>query len=163
LLFMGGEIAQEREWSEDRELDWGELRWEQHRGVQDLVRTLNLLMVRHPALWQRDFDPSGFRWVDANDADQNVIGFVRFSADGADQVVCMANLSPVVRDGYRLGVPHGGPWVEALTTDAPVFGGSNVVNGALEAQDVPTHGLPCSVVLTLPPLGVVWLVSDGRA
>ena len=163
LLFMGGEIAQEREWSEDREVDWDILRWDQHRGVQDLVRTLNLLMRRHPALWQRDFDPSGFRWVDANDADQNVIGFVRFSADGADQVVCMANLSPVVRDGFRVGVPHGGYWVETLTTDAPGFGGSDVVNGALEAQDVPTHGFPCSVVLTLPPLGVIWLVRDGRA
>ena len=163
LLFMGGEIAQEREWSEDREVDWDILRWDQHRGVQDLVRTLNLLMRRHPALWQRDFDPSGFRWVDANDADQNVIGFVRFSADGTDQVVCMANLSPVVRDGFRVGVPHGGYWVETLTTDAPGFGGSDVVNGALEAQDVPTHGFPCSVVLTLPPLGVIWLVRDGRA
>jgi 1,4-alpha-glucan branching enzyme len=157
LLFMGGEIAQEREWSAERELDWGVLRWEQHRGVQELVRTLNLLMRRHAALWELDFDPSGFRWIDASDADQNCLSFVRFGAGGTGPVVCVANFSPVVRVGYRLGVPHAGVWREVLTTDAPVFGGSNVVNGALVAEPIPSHGFDWSVEVRLPPLAVFWL------
>jgi 1,4-alpha-glucan branching enzyme len=159
LLFMGGEIAQEREWSAERELDWSVLQWEQHRGVQDLVRTLNVLMQRHPALWARDFDPAGFRWIDANDADNNCFSFVRYAADGTGPVVCVANLSPVVREGYRLGIPHAGTWREVLTTDAPVFGGSDVVNGALEAEPVPSHGFDFSVQVRLPPLAVFWLAD----
>ena len=160
---MGREIAQESEWSEDRGLDWDVLRWDQHRGVQDLVRTLNTLMQRHPALWQRDFEPSGFRWIDANDGEQNVVSFLRISADGADHVACVANLSPVVRAGYRLGLPHEGLWEEILTTDAPIFGGSDVVNGAVQAEPVPSHGLPWSAQVTLPPLGVLWLAPRGPA
>jgi 1,4-alpha-glucan branching enzyme len=161
LLFMGGEIAQEREWSEEHSVDWQVLEWDQHRGVQTLVRTLNQLMRDHPALWERDFDPDGFRWIDANDADQNVLAFLRTSASGTDHVACAANLSPVVRPGYRMGVPRGGRWSEILTTDAPVFGGSDVVNGAPEAAPVPWHGFDWSVELTLPPLGVLWLAPAG--
>ena len=157
LLFMGGELAQEREWADDRSLDWHLLERDDHRGMQSLVRTLNFLMRRHPALWEQDFDPAGFRWIDANDADQNVIAFVRSSADGTDHVACLANLSPVVRPGYRMGVPHRGAWEEILATDAPVFGGSDVVNGVRESQPIAWHGFDWSVVLTLPPLGVVWL------
>jgi 1,4-alpha-glucan branching enzyme len=168
LLFMGGEIAQEREWSEERALDWDVLEWDQHRGVQSLVRTLNLLTSRHRALWELDFDADGFRWIDANDADQNVLAFLRLAAEGvADRqsVACVANLSPVPRHGYQLGVPHGGTWEEILSTDAPVFGGSNVVNGALVARAKPCHGFEWSVELTLPPLGVAWLAPgpDGIA
>jgi len=157
LLFMGCEFAQEREWSNDRSLDWHLLEFDEHHGMQSLVRTLNWLMARHPALWEQDFDPAGFRWIDANDADQNVIAFLRSSADGSDHVACLANLSPVVRPGYRLGVPHGGVWEEILATDAPVFGGSDVVNGSREAEPVPWHGFDWSVDVTLPPLGVLWL------
>jgi len=163
LLFMGGEIAQEAEWSEERAIDWDLLRWDQHRGVQDLVRTLNLLLARHPALWEGDFEPGGFRWIDANDADQNCFSFLRSSDDGTDVVACVANLSPVVRHDYRLGVPAGGVWEEILSTDAPLFGGSDVVNGALVAQAVPRHGLDWSVALRLPPLGVVWLAPRAGA
>jgi 1,4-alpha-glucan branching enzyme len=162
LLFMGGEIAQEREWTEQHSLDWHLLEWDQHRGVQTLVKTLNHLMRRHPALWELDFDPAGFRWIDANDADQNVIAFLRLSASGDDHVACLANLSPVVRPGYRMGVPRGGVWEEILATDAPVFGGSNVVNGPVTAEPIPWHGFDWSVDLTLPPLGVLWLAPAGQ-
>ena len=171
LLFMGAETAQEKEWSEVAGLDWDVLQWDQHRGVQTLVRTLNVLATAHPALWQRDFEPEGFRWIDANDADQNVLAFLRIggeSVDGelvgpVDHVACATNLSPVPRYGYRLGVPHGGEWAEILTTDAPIFGGSNVVNGVLVAEPVASHGFEWSVVLTLPPLGVVWLAPPTPA
>ena len=161
LLFMGCEFAQEREWSHDRSLDWHLLTQDDHRGMQDLVRTLNHLMTRHRALWELDFDADGFRWIDANDTDQNVIAFLRSSADGTDRVVCLANLSPVVRPGYRMGVPSGGLWEEILATDAPGFGGSDVVNGIREAEAIPWHGFDWSIDLTLPPLGVLWMAPPG--
>ena len=157
LLFMGAEIAQEQEWSEERGVDWDVLQWEQHQGMQDLVRTLNLLMRRYPALWKFDFDPAGFRWIDANNGDQNVLAFLRTAGDPGSAVVCAANLSPVVRPGYRLGVPQGGEWEEILSTDAPVFGGSDVVNGILRAEPIPSHGFDWSVDFRLPPLGVSWI------
>ena len=160
LLFMGCEFAQEREWSNDRSLDWHLTELDDHHGMQSLVKTLNWLMARHPALWELDFDPAGFRWIDANDADQNVIAFLRSSSDGTDHVACLANLSPVVRPGYRMGVPHGGVWEEILATDAPVFGGSDVVNGMRDAEPIPWHGFEWSVDVTLPPLGVLWLAPQ---
>jgi 1,4-alpha-glucan branching enzyme len=158
LLFMGCEIAQEREWSEAHSLDWHVLDWDQHRGMQALVRTLNILQREHPALWELDFAPEGFRWIDANDADQNVVGFLRMGS--GEPVACMANLSPMVRHGYRMGVPHGGAWREILSTDAPIFGGSDVVNGVVVAAPEPCHGFGWSVTLALPPLGVVWLAPE---
>ena len=157
LLFMGAELAQDREWSHERSLDWHLLQHGDHAGVQALVRTINVLAQRHPALWELDFDSAGFRWIDANDADQNVVSFLRFAQGGGDPVACIANLSPVVRQGYRVGLPSGGEWVELLSTDATEFGGSGVVNGVVPAVDRPWHGLDHSVELTLPPLGVIWL------
>jgi 1,4-alpha-glucan branching enzyme len=161
LLFMGGELAQAREWSHDSSLDWDLLADSGHLGIQTLVRTINVLAARHPALWEVDFEPDGFRWIDANDADQNVLSFLRYSQDHQDVVVCVANLSPVVRHDYRVGVPVDGPWTEILNTDAPLFDGSGVVNGDVTAVDTPWHALPYSVLLTLPPLGIVWL-APGR-
>jgi 1,4-alpha-glucan branching enzyme len=160
LLFMGGELAQDNEWSHERSLDWQLLQYADHAGVHALVRSLNVLAERHRALWELDFDAAGFRWIDANDAndaDQNVLSFLRVDSGGTDAVACIANLSPVVRQGYRVGLPSGGEWVEILSTDAAEFGGSGVVNGVLVASDRSWHGLDHSVELTLPPLGVVWL------
>ena len=108
LLFMGGELAQDREWSHDRSLDWHLLDDGQHRGVQALVRRLNQVMGGEPALWERDFDGSGFRWIDASAAEQNVLSFARFSADGGSSLACVANLSGVRRAGYRIGLPSMG-------------------------------------------------------
>ena len=159
LLFMGGELAQEQEWSHDRSLDWHLLEQSDHGGVQLLVRDLNRLYRDEPALWERDFDPYGFRWLEVNDSSTNTIAWARFSADGSRTLVCVGNLSPVPRSGYRVGLPHGGTWRELLNTDARIYGGSGVVNeGVLEAEAVGWHGVEHSVELTLPPLGVVWLV-----
>ncbi|MCU1460825.1 MAG: 1,4-alpha-glucan branching enzyme [Acidimicrobiales bacterium] len=157
LLFMGGEVAQEREWSHDRSVDWHLLADPGHAGMRRLVTELNRVSAAEPALWERDFTPDGFRWIDANDSDQSVLSFARFSDGGARVLVCVANLTPVPRPAYRVGLPRGGRWVELLNTDAEVFGGSNVGSGGERwAEPVPWHGLEHSAPLDLPPLGVVW-------
>ena len=160
LLFMGGELAQEREWSEERSLDWHLLERPDHSGVQSLVRDLNHCYRRHPALWEVDGDPRGFTWIEGGDADRSVVAFARRSADDGQQVVCVANLTPVVREGYRVGLPAEGRWTEVLNTDAAHYGGSNVGNlGGVDAEDRPWHGQQWSAEMTLPPLGVVWFAS----
>jgi 1,4-alpha-glucan branching enzyme len=158
LLFMGGELAQEREWSHDASLDWHLLEDPGHRGVQDLVRALNRAYVELPALWKQDFTSEGFRWIDASDVDGNVLSFVRLAGGDGSAVVCVANLSPVPRHSYRVGLPLGGEWLEVINTDAVEFGGSGVGNGGrIVAGDTSWHGLDSSTELSLPPLGVLWL------
>jgi 1,4-alpha-glucan branching enzyme len=160
LLFMGGELAQEQEWSHDRSLDWHLLERPEHAGVRALVRELNRVYREQPALWELDHDPSGFRWLEANDADRNVLVFARYPArKGGRPLVCVCNLSPEVRGGYRVGMPEAGSWREVLNTDSTHYGGSDVGNlGAVEAEEVPWHDQPYSAELTLPPLAVLWLV-----
>jgi 1,4-alpha-glucan branching enzyme len=160
LLFMGGEIAQEQEWSHERSLDWHLLEQPEHAGIQSLVRDLNRLYRDEPALWEVDSDPSGFWWIEPNDADRNVVAFARQSR-GERVVVFVANLSPEPRPGYRLGLPRSGRWREALNTDSTFYGGSDVGNlGAVEAEPIPWHGQPVSAEITLPPLAAVWLVPE---
>jgi 1,4-alpha-glucan branching enzyme len=168
LLFMGGELAQEQEWSHERSLDWYLLHDPAHRGVQDLVRELNAVYRQRPALWTRDFTPDGFRWVDASDTDNSVLSFLRFGPGAQEDpatsevVLGVANLTPVPQHGYRIGLPVGGLWRELVNTDAAQFGGSGVGNGGhLWASDDAWHGLPHSALLTLPPLGVLWLAPAG--
>jgi 1,4-alpha-glucan branching enzyme len=158
---MGAEVAQDREWSEARSVDWhlGEADW--HRGVGELIRALNRVQQDEPALWKDDFTPAGFHWIDANDADQSCYSFLR-TADGARPVACVANLTPVPRYGYRIGLPSGGEWEVLLNTDATEFAGSGSdVGPVLHTQETQWHGQPHSAVLTLPPLGVVWLAPRG--
>jgi 1,4-alpha-glucan branching enzyme len=160
LLFMGGEIGQEAEWSEERSVDWHLLEQTDHAGVQSLVRDLNRIYKEHPALWEVDFEPSGFQWLEPNDAGANVLAFARRSQSG-EEVVVVVNLSPVPRDRYRLGMPKPGRWVEALNTDSTHYGGSDVGNlGGIEAEDQAWHDQPYSAEVTLPPLGALWLVPE---
>ncbi|MCC5969185.1 MAG: 1,4-alpha-glucan branching protein GlgB [Pararhodobacter sp.] len=158
LLFMGCEFAQEREWDHDHSLDWHLLDDPMHRGVQQLVADLNRLYRDRPALHRLDCDPEGFEWIDASDAAQSVLVFLRKSDDGTAPVVVVCNLTPVVRSDYRIGVPQGGVWRELLNTDAECYGGSNVGNqGLLNAEDTPWHARPASLRLTLPPLATLVL------
>ncbi|MGH3047607.1 MAG: 1,4-alpha-glucan branching enzyme, partial [Gaiellaceae bacterium] len=160
LLFMGGELAQEREWSHERSLDWHLLEQPGHAGVQALVRDLNRLYREEPALWEVDFDAEGFSWLEPNDAGANVVAFARYSA-ARRPLVCVCNFSPVPRPGYRLGLPQGGRWRELLNTDSALYGGSEVGNpGGAEAQERPWHEQAFSADVTLPPLGVVWLAPE---
>jgi 1,4-alpha-glucan branching enzyme len=162
LLFMGCEIAQEGEWSHERSIDWHLLEDPGHAGVQRAVADLNHVYRDTPALYDVDFEPSGFWWLEPNDAENNVVAFGRVTQDGSGVMVCAANLSPVPRHGYRMGLPRSGRWREAINTDAEAYGGSGVGNlGGVDAEPVPWHGQAFSAELTLPPLGVVWLVPEG--
>jgi 1,4-alpha-glucan branching enzyme len=166
LLFMGCELAQGQEWSSERSLDWHLLDDPGHAGVQALVRDLNRLHRDEPALWTSDFDPAGFHWIDANDADQSCYSFLRVPVgepEGSGRpLACLANLTPVPRYGYRVGLPSAGRWEVLLNTDATCFAGSGTeVGPVLEAEARPWHGQDHSVVLTLPPLAVVWLAPRG--
>jgi 1,4-alpha-glucan branching enzyme len=162
LLFMGGEFAQDHEWAETRSLDWHLLDSPLHHGVQSLVRSLNAVEAAEPSLWSTDFHPDGFRWIDANDTDQSVYSFLRFDPNGTGRpIACVANMTPVPRHGYRLGVPSAGRWTEVLDTDASEFGGSGVGNGEVWTDGVAWHGYDQSLVLTLPPLGVLYLAPDA--
>jgi 1,4-alpha-glucan branching enzyme len=162
LLFMGGELAEWEEWNYDGSLHWNLLEHAEHQGVQSLVRDLNRLYRANPALYEVDFEPSGFRWLEANDAPNNVLAFARVDESGEKPVVCVLNLSPVPRYEYRVGMPICCRWEELLNTDSAFYGGSGVGNlGAVEAEAVPWHDQPFSALLTLPPLGVVWLVPTS--
>jgi 1,4-alpha-glucan branching enzyme len=157
LLFMGAELGQEAEWSQERSLDWflEDTPW--HAGLQQLVRDLNRTYREHPALWALDNDPAGFEWIDANDTAHNTFSFVRHDRTGGS-LVSVVNFAGGPHEGYRIGVPQVGTWLEVLNTDAVQYGGSGVGNlGKVEAEAVPWHGMPASVVLRVPPLGAVWL------
>jgi 1,4-alpha-glucan branching enzyme len=161
LLFMSGELGQWTEWSHDGSIEWHLLDYAEHRGVQQVVRDLGALYRRLPGLWERDHSPDGFRWIDAGNADQNVLSFLRFDAAGRPALACIANFSPVTHYGYRVGVPLPGRWREVLNTDSDIYGGSNQGNlGAVEAGEPGWHGQPYAVAMTLPPLGVVWLAPE---
>jgi 1,4-alpha-glucan branching enzyme len=161
LLFMGGELGEWEEWNYDGSLHWNLLEYAEHQGVQSLIRDLNRNYRAHPALHEVDFEPSGFRWLEANDAANNVLAFARLDASGERPVVCVLNLSPVPRYEYRVGMPVCCRWTELLNTDSSYYGGSGVGNmGGVEAEAVPWHDQQFSALLTLPPLGAVWLVPE---
>jgi 1,4-alpha-glucan branching enzyme len=157
LLFMGGELAQGLEWSHERSLDWHLLDVPLHAGVQAWVEDLNGLYRAETALHALDADPAGFEWVDCCDAEHSVAALLRKDGRGG-VVLVVLNFTPVGRIGYRVGVPRGGRWTEALNSDAGRYGGQGWGNyGGVDAEAVPAHGRPHSVALTLPPLGALFL------
>jgi hypothetical protein len=167
LLFMGGEIAQWREWSEERSLDWHLLEDDEHRGVSTLVGDLNRLVREHPPLYELDVEPRGFQWVDVNNHLENVVAFMRQSAAG-DRVICVANLAAAPRPGYRFGLPEPGTYRLLLNTDSSYYsGGDRLQLNCVEAEEQPWHGLPYSAVVDLPPLTTLLFASPthnpGRA
>jgi 1,4-alpha-glucan branching enzyme len=162
LVFMGAELGVTREWDHDGSISWGLRGDPLHAGMERLVRDLNTTLRTLPALWEADVDPAGFRWIDANDSDQSIASYLRWDRDGARCVACVLNATPVVRHNYRIGVPFAGVWREVLNTDGEAYGGSNVGNlGAATATPVASHGFAHSLVVTLPPLGVVWFASPA--
>jgi 1,4-alpha-glucan branching enzyme len=162
LLFMGQEFGQPSEWSEERGLDWWILDQPVHRGLQSLVAQLNRVYRAEPALWERDHDPGGFEWLVGDDAANNTIAFLRWSAAG-DPLAVIVNFSGNPVGPYRIGLPVSGEWVELLNTDAVEFGGSGVGNLGIVLATPESHGgQPASAELTLPPLASLWLAPKAR-
>jgi 1,4-alpha-glucan branching enzyme len=158
LLFMGMEFGQGREWHYDNSLDWHLLEYPLQAGIQGFVRDLNRLYSAEPSLHQIDFEPAGFQWIDCNDNENSVISFVRRAADPNDFVVVLLNFTPVPRDGYRVGVPEAGAYIELLNSDADAYGGTNHGNGgAVFSEPIAAHGFAQSIRLNLPPLGALLL------
>jgi 1,4-alpha-glucan branching enzyme len=157
LLFMGCEFAQEREWNHDQSLDWHLLDDPLHAGMRSLLRDLNTLYRAAPALYQRDFEPEGFEWIDAHDAEHSVLSFVRRGVDPAAMILVVCNFTPTLHRGYRLGVPNPGNYRECLNTDSMHYGGSNVGTplGIATAVAVACHGRAQSILIDLPPLATV--------
>ncbi|MDY7231512.1 1,4-alpha-glucan branching protein GlgB [Hyalangium rubrum] len=159
LLFMGGEFGQHREWSSDRSLDWHLLEDPGHKGIHSLVADLNRVYRDVPALYDADHEPLGFQWLQPDSASVNVFAFVRRSRNPGRHVVCVANLSPSPREGYRVGFPRVGTYQEVLNTDAGNYGGSGMGNmGQIQTEAKPWDGQEASAAVTLPPLSVVWFM-----
>lgn len=162
LLFMGGEFGQRREWTHRESLDWHLLQHESHSGVQRWVRDLNHFYRSEPAMYALDFDPRGYEWIDFKDWEQSVISYLRRGKAPEDLVLVVLNFTPVPRHNYRVGAPRGGFWRERLNSDAEEYWGSGVGNsGGVWAENIPFHDQPCSLSLTLPPLGALFLKPEG--
>jgi 1,4-alpha-glucan branching enzyme len=160
LLFMGGELAQWREWNHEESLDWHLLDHAPHTGVRRLVRQLNLLYRKEPALHELDLEPQGFEWVAANDSEQSVISFLRRGRSAGDLLLFVLNFTPVPRHNYLVGAPRSGMWEEVFNSDAEEYGGSGQGNfGGVEAAPLTCHGRTHCLALTLPPLAGVILKS----
>jgi 1,4-alpha-glucan branching enzyme len=159
---MGTELAQWEEWHHDEQLPWHAFDDPNRRGLSRLVSALNEAYRNESALHALDCDPAGFEWIDTNDADRSVISYIRKSPEGREQIAVVCNFTPVPRYNYRIGAPRSGFWRELLNTDASEHGGSGHGNmGGVEASPVPCFGRMHSLTLTLPPLGAIFLKSDG--
>lgn len=159
LLFMGDEFAQGREWNHDRSLDWNLLADDRgpHAGVKLLVRDLNYLYRCTGPLYERDSERESFSWIDHQDVENSAIAFVRYGADPHDVLVVACNFTPVVRCGYRIGVPAADAYEEVFNSDSGCYGGSNVGNlGRVDVDAIPSHGREQSMAITLPPLASVY-------
>jgi 1,4-alpha-glucan branching enzyme len=161
MLFMGSEFGQWREWAHEESLEWHLTAFDRHSGIQRLLRDLNTMYAAQPAMHEGDCESFGFQWLDANDADRSVVSMLRRARDPDDVVLAVANFTPVPRHNYRVGVPFPGLWRELVNTDAEVYGGSGQGNfGGVDAAPVPYQDQQWSVMLTVPPLGAVFLKSD---
>ncbi|HKF43624.1 MAG TPA: 1,4-alpha-glucan branching protein GlgB [Thermoanaerobaculia bacterium] len=161
LLFMGGEFGQWAEWNHDNALQWHLLSYSPHAGVQKLAAHLNRLYAGEPALHERDFDPSGFEWIDCHDWEYSTLSLLRRGGTPEETILAAFNFTPVTRHRYRIGAPASGFWREIANTDATEYGGSGVGNmGGLRTDDAPAHGRPWSLALTLPPLGAVFFKHE---
>lgn len=158
LLFMGGEFGQFIEWNYQDSLDWHLLEYDMHGKLHNYVRDLNHFYLANPALWQNDYDWNGFSWIDCEDRRQSVLVFKRQGKKDGDWVIVVLNFTPVVRHGYRIGVPAADYYLEEFNSDNPAFGGSGQGNpGKLKPEPEPWQQQAHSLVLTLPPLAAVYL------
>ena len=163
-LFMGMEFGQWNEWNHNTSLDWHLLEQPMHAKLQHWVKDLHRVYRSEPALFEQDYAPEGFRWIDCHDTDNSIYSFLRTAADRSDSVVVICNFTPIPREGYRIGVPCGGWYAELLNSDAEAYGGGNLGNaGGLEAQAVSWQGFDWSLELTVPPLAVVVFKTPSQS
>lgn len=162
LLFMGGEIGQSSEWSENQSLEWWLLtEGPYHKGAQQMMKELNNFYRHEAALYESDYDHAGFYWIDCSDSESCVLSFVRQTHDGLRKVCVILNLTPVPRAGYRIGVPEMCSWVEFFNSDSTRFGGAGQFENAVYSTDaIPMHGQQFSVEFSLPPLSVIAFIPD---
>jgi len=162
LLFMGCEFGQWNEWDFDSTLQWDLLQWDSHRGLRKCVADLNDLYRREKALHELDFDGRGFHWIDCHNFEDSTLSYLRFAADPSDFLVICSNFTPVPRLKHRLGVPKCCWYEELFNSDSMHYGGSNLGNGpGVMADDIPSHGRPASIEVTLPPLASIVLKPRG--
>jgi 1,4-alpha-glucan branching enzyme len=159
LMFMGGEIAQGQEWSHDRSLDWHLLQYQNHSGVQNLVKDLNHVYTRTPALHEIDFSDEGFEWINWDDRDNSVLSWIRRDRSGG-YAICISNFTPVARYDYRIGVATRCPLKEIINTDAEKYGGSGIGNGVITPSEQEHYGKPFSACLAIPPLATLILLPE---
>ena len=158
LLFMGGEFGQWQEWNFDTSLEWDALEAPNHLGLQQAVKDLNQLYKNEPALYENDFEQSGFEWIDASDTDNNVLSFIRKAKSSDEFLVIVSNFTPVPWHGYRIGVPQPGDYQELFNSDSIRYWGSDMGNdGGQTTEAIPMHGKPQSLSLVLPPLATIML------
>jgi len=163
LLFMGGEFGQWREWAHDESLEWHLLDYPPHSGLKRWVEDLNRFYRGQPALYELDFAPTGFEWIDCNDVEHSVVSLMRKGRSPDDLLVVVCNFTPTTHFNYRIGVPQPGFWKELLNSDASEYGGTGQGNlGGVEAAPIPLHGRPYSLTLTLPPLAAVFFKPSQR-
>ncbi len=164
LLFMGNEFAQWKEWNCNQSLDWDLLQWDTHQGVQRLVADLNKLLVGEPALFERDFSPEGFQWINCTDRDASLLTYVRRAADPSQHLVVVCNFTPVIRQSRRVGVPAAGTYRECLNSDSEHYGGTNVGNlGSVPTEPISWDGQRQSIDITIPPLACVIFKHDDAS
>jgi 1,4-alpha-glucan branching enzyme len=157
LLFMGGEFGQWREWNETESLDWHLLEDPAHKGIQTLIGDLNRIYQKKKSLWEADGEPAGFEWIDANNAAENIVSFIRRSRSINREFICVGNFAPVLRENHRLGLPRKGTYRLIVNTDAEIYGGNGVnLSQSIKAEEEPIHGQPFSATITLPPLATLW-------
>ena len=158
LLFMGCDFGQWQEWNFDTSLEWAALEASNHQGLQRSVQDLNRLYKNEPALYENDFEASGFEWIDASDTDNNILSFIRKAKSSEEFLVIVSNFTPVSLDAYRIGLPESGDYHEIFNSDSEEYWGSNVGNDkGLSTDLIPMHGYPQSLSLVLPPLATIML------
>jgi 1,4-alpha-glucan branching enzyme len=157
LLFMGGEFGQWREWTETESLDWHLIEDPLHGGLQRLLSDLNREYKKHECFWEADGEPTGFAWIDVDNAAQNVVAFRRISPTTGAEVICVYNFSAVTVEDYRLGLPRAGKYKPLFNSDAENYGGASKAPAKrIAAEAIPNHGLEYSALISLPPLAGLW-------
>ncbi|MGB3145175.1 MAG: 1,4-alpha-glucan branching protein GlgB [Maribacter sp.] len=157
LMFMGGEFGQTAEWNFQQSLDWHLLQYDGHAGIQQFVKDLNHLYKSSPALYEKQFSPEGFQWIDYSDHENSILTYVRKGHDEKNDLIIALNFTPVPRENYRIGIPKKGKIKEVLNSDDKKYGGGGNLNTTIKSSAIASHGHKKSIEITIPPLGIVIL------